>query len=87
MAAIVATIGLASIPGASAADTVIPIHWTVNASTHLKSLNMDVTVPPGTFDGQVDLTTGALTGNLTLPPATQNIANRRASRSCPRRSR
>ena len=31
-------------------------------------------VPPGTFVGQLDLTTGALTGNLTLPPAKQSIS-------------
>ncbi len=60
-------------PAATAADPVLPIHWTVNASTHLKSLNMDVVVPPGTFDGQVNLATGALTGNLSLPPAVQTI--------------
>ena len=57
----------------ASADTIIPIHWNINASTHLKSLNMDVVVPQGTFDGQVNLTTGALTGNLSLPKATQTI--------------
>jgi hypothetical protein len=72
--AFVATAGLASAPSALAADTVIPIHWSVNASAHIKSLNMDITVPPGTFDGSVNLTTGALSGNLTLPSATQNIS-------------
>ena len=73
MVALLGIVGLAGIPAASA-DTIIPIHWTVNASTHLKSLNMDVTVPPGTFDGEVNLTTGALTGNLSLPSATQKIS-------------
>jgi hypothetical protein len=74
MLAIVASVGLASVPGAQAADTIIPIHWTVTAKVHLKSLNMDVAVPPGTFDGEVDLTTGSLSGSLTLPSATQKIA-------------
>ena len=46
------SLGLFSASPASA-DTIIPIHWNVNASTHLKSLNMDVVVPQGTFDGQV----------------------------------
>jgi len=65
--------GLFSASPASAADTIIPIHWNVNASTHLKSLNMDVVVPQGTFDGQINLTTGALTGNLALPKATTSF--------------
>ena len=66
------SLGLFSATPASA-DTIIPIHWNINASTHLKSLNMDVVVPQGTFDGQVNLTTGALTGTLALPKATQTI--------------
>ncbi|MBS1848798.1 MAG: hypothetical protein JST73_11020 [Actinobacteria bacterium] len=58
----------------SGADTTIPIHWKVQASTHIKSLNMDVAIPAGTFDGEVDLTTGALTGSLNLPPASKTIS-------------
>lgn len=57
----------------SGAATTIPIHWQVDASTHIKSLNMDVTIPTGTFDGEVDLATGALTGHLNLPPASKKI--------------
>lgn len=57
----------------SGAATTIPIHWKVNASTHIKSLNMDVTIPEGTFDGEVDLATGNLTGSLNLPPASKTI--------------
>lgn len=66
---VIASLGFWSVPAASA-DTILPIHWNVDASTHLKSLNLDVVVPRGTFDGSVNLTTGALTGNLSLPPAT-----------------
>lgn len=62
-----------SAPTAAAADPIIPLHWKVNASTHIRSLNMDVTIPEGTFDGQVNLATGELSGNLTLPPAVQHI--------------
>jgi hypothetical protein len=72
--AVLASVGLVTAPAASAADVIIPIEWNIDASTHIKSLNMDVTVPTGTFVGQVNLTTGQLTGNLTLPPATQNIS-------------
>ena len=59
---------------ARAADPTLPISWNVNASTHLKSLNLDVVVPPGTFNGSIDLVTGALTGNLVLPPASKTIS-------------
>lgn len=58
-------------PVASAAP--IPINWDVNASTHIKSLGMDVVVPTGTFNGSVDLATGNLTGDLSLPPASKSI--------------
>ncbi len=62
----------ASAAPATAAST-LPIHWTVQASTHIKSLNMDVQIPAGTFDGEIDLATGDLTGNLNLPPAAKTI--------------
>ena len=60
-------------PAASAADVILPIQWNINATTHIKSINMDVVVPQGTFTGQVNLTTGDLTGNIALPPATKDI--------------
>src|ERR1700722_2028031 len=65
-----------SSPPASAADLVIPVHYTVNASTTLAKLHQTVVVPPGSFVGSIDVTTKVLTGNLTLPPAstTVNIA-------------
>jgi hypothetical protein len=74
MVLVLATFGLATAPAAGAADVIIPISWNVNASTHLKNLNLDVTVPPGTFTGTVDLTTGALQGTLNLPPASKTIS-------------
>ena len=61
MVLVLAGFGLATAAPPASADTIIPINWTVNASTTLKSLGLTVTVPPGTFVGQVDLTTGALT--------------------------
>lgn len=63
----------ASFSAAPSGAAGIPIHWQVNASTHIKSLNMDVQIPAGTFDGEVDLATSSLTGNLNLPPASQTI--------------
>ncbi len=55
-------------------DILFPFNWDVNATTHLKKLNMDVTVPKGNFTGVVDLTTGQLTGDITLPPAQVNLS-------------
>jgi hypothetical protein len=52
-----------------AADPTLPINYVVNASTHVAKLGLDVTVPPGSFVGSLDLATGALTGKLSLPPA------------------
>lgn len=71
--AMLSGIGVATASPASA-DTIIPITWKVDATTTLKSLNMTVAVPTGLFVGTVNLTTGDLTGNLTLPPATQKIS-------------
>ena len=57
-------------------DVRFPFDYVVDATTHLKKLNQDVAVPTGTFTGVIDLTTGALTGDITLPPAqmTLNLA-------------
>jgi len=74
MVMMLAGFGLATAAPSASADTIIPIHWVVNATTTIKSVNMTVTVPPGSFVGQVDLNTGALTGNLTLPPASKTIS-------------
>jgi hypothetical protein len=60
---------LVSTPPATA-DPILPINWNVNASTHLAKLDLDVTVPQGTFTGGIDLANGNLTGTLDLPPAT-----------------
>jgi|SRR5262245_36166529 hypothetical protein len=57
-----------AVPSASA-DPVLSLDWNVNASTHLKKLNMDVQVPQGKFYGVIDLGTGDLAGFLLLPPA------------------
>jgi hypothetical protein len=60
-------------PSPAAADPDIPIDWTIDASTHIVRLNQDVTVTGGSFVGSVDLGTGELTGDLTLPPATSQL--------------
>lgn len=68
------TLGLPlSTANATTSPSTLPIDWTVNASTHLAKLNQTVTVPPGTFVGSINLSTGHLEGNLSLPPATTTI--------------
>jgi len=57
----------------TAASSKLPVHYTVDASTTLAKLHQTVTVPPGTFRGSVDLSTGRLVGHLALPPATTTV--------------
>jgi hypothetical protein len=52
-----------------AADPILPLDWTLDAQTHLNSLDLDVDVTGGRFVGQVDLGTGDITGDITLPRA------------------
>jgi hypothetical protein len=58
----------------AAADPILNVDWAVLASTHLATLNMDVPVPKGFFAGSIDLGTGDIAGDLTLPPATAQLA-------------
>jgi hypothetical protein len=74
LALVMTSLGLVAAPPASAKDIIIPISWNVNASTHIKSVNLDVTVPQGTFTGTIDLNTGVLNGSLSLPPASKTIS-------------
>jgi hypothetical protein len=62
-------VGLSPAAPASA-DPILPINWNVDATTTLRTLGLTVDVTGGSFDGQVDLGTGALSGDLTLPPST-----------------
>jgi hypothetical protein len=57
----------------ASADPLLALDWNVNASTHLKKLNMDVQVPQGKFYGVIDLGTGDLAGFLILPPASVRL--------------
>jgi hypothetical protein len=53
---------------ASPAGTFAFDYW-VDATTTLKKLNQTVTVPRGTFSGNIDFNTSKLTGSISLPPA------------------
>lgn len=70
---LVAVLGVATAPAASAANPTFPFDWKIKATTHLKKLDQTVTVPPGRFRGSVDLVTGNLTGSISLPPATTTM--------------
>jgi hypothetical protein len=54
-------------------DPMLLVNWNVDASTHIKKLNQDVTVPRGSFVGLIDLKTGSILGLLTLPPAHMSL--------------
>jgi hypothetical protein len=71
LAAAALTLGVIALAApAASADPKIPFSQDVYASTHLAKSGMDITVPPGLFEGTIDLATGEETGTLTLPPAT-----------------
>jgi hypothetical protein len=60
---------LASTASASA-DTKVTFKYPVSGTTHLATPNADVSLGPGHLKTTADLNTGAITANLTLPPAT-----------------
>ncbi len=66
------TLGSASV-GAATTSSTYHIDYTVNATTTLAKLHQTVTVPPGSFIGSINLKTFALTGNLSLPPASTTV--------------
>lgn len=63
----VASGSLALAPSASA-DPDVPINQNLDVTTHLARLNQDIVTPGGTLTGTLDLGTGDLVGDLTLPP-------------------
>ena len=65
-----ATVAAATTPAAASTDTTLTVRYPVNGSTFLKAANATVTLGPGTLRSKVNLTTGAVTGSLKLPPAT-----------------
>jgi hypothetical protein len=65
--------GSVALAPSASADPDLPINWLVDAETHVAGLNQDVSVTGGTFEGSVDLATGEVTGDLTLPPATTQV--------------
>jgi len=70
LAGLVAAVTIAAAPAASAAGTVIKVRYPVHGSTFLKAANATVNLGPGTLKSRVNLSTGAVTASLNLPPAT-----------------
>lgn len=66
-----AALVLGGAPSASAAP--IGVGWDANVTTTVKKLNQQITFPQTRFKAQVDLTTGAITGDLNLPDATSTL--------------
>src|SRR5690242_17793065 len=51
-------------------DPVAPFDYNIDAQTHIAKLNQDITVTGGHFTGAIDISTGELLGNITLPETT-----------------
>jgi len=62
----------ATAPGASA-DTVVNVHYSLTGTTFLKKLNTTVNLGSGTLAAAEDLTTGAVSSTLSLPPVTVSM--------------
>jgi hypothetical protein len=72
--ALLATTGVMATSGAaSAADTVVSVHYPVTGTTFIAKLNTTVNLGSGNLAATVDLTTGAAQSTLTLPPATVSV--------------
>jgi hypothetical protein len=62
----------ATAPGASA-DTVVNVHYSLTGTTFIKKLNTTVNLGSGTIAAAEDLTTGAVSTTLSLPPVTVSM--------------
>lgn len=52
------------------ADAVLTAVYPASGTTHIAATNSSLTLGPGTLTSTADLTTGTLTGSISLPPAT-----------------
>jgi hypothetical protein len=69
-AGLLAMAGVLASTGTASADTTVTFKYPVTGTTHLATPNANVTLGPGHLRTTADLNTGAITANLTLPPAT-----------------
>jgi hypothetical protein len=56
--------------GAASADFSVTVTYPVTGSTYLKAIHSTVSLGPGTLTSTVDLSTSAVSANLSLPAAT-----------------
>lgn len=75
-AVLTVAVGLGATSVASAQDTVIPFtNWNVGGSLTIAKLGQSATLPPGgTFNGSADLTTGTLSGDVSIPQFTTQLS-------------
>jgi hypothetical protein len=68
---------LAAVAGAAApaasADTVVNAHYALTGSAYIKGINSTLNLPPGSLTASDDLTTGAVSSSLSLPPITVSM--------------
>jgi hypothetical protein len=70
LAGFLTAVMVAATPAVASAATTLKVRYPVNGSTFIKAANATVTLGPGTLRSRVNLTTGAVTASLNLPPAT-----------------
>jgi hypothetical protein len=70
LAGLLAAVTIAATPAAASAATVLKVRYPVHGSTLIKAANATVPLGPGTLRSRVNLSTGAVTASLNLPPAT-----------------
>jgi hypothetical protein len=66
---LLAAAAVAAAPAGASADTSLTVVYPVNGNTHLKAPNATASLGPGTLRATLDLSNGALTAGLSLPPA------------------
>jgi hypothetical protein len=74
-AALVVVVGALAAAGAASADVVVPLqNYVVGGTLGLAKLDQNVTLPSGSsFNGSADLTTGQLSGHVSIPTFTATI--------------
>ncbi len=72
-ATLLAAAGVAATVSSASADTMLNVHYALTGTTFIKKLNTTVNLGSGTLAATVDLTTGASSSTLTLPPATASV--------------
>lgn len=63
-----------SVVGAPTAEAAtLPLDYEVTATTYIKKMDLEDTIEGGTFVGEVDLETGELVADLSLPPSETTV--------------